>query len=524
MHGHGSSEKAIKYQLIHLHSPTVWADNRGVCAARESRRRHMNTTANTQTATPRRPSQAQRAQMARSPDTPVSPQKRRRTPSPPPPFPPSAGHPSTPKQKRLNGFTSTPQSLAARKAAIAAALKPPSQASNARIKSIADEIAAVSREQQMALSGNRQLSQTQTSPSAPFRKDVQGSQSQPRSDGGSTTAPLPPSPSPAMHHRTPVHGMGLLHSPGSRLPSCQGAQSEAAYSITDEVRQADMEEDEIEDAVWVEIEPDLEDKQIQTDPIEDDEDFDDTSTVGVWNSQASRAAMSSPTSSIPFTLPATRMDVDNDYSGFGASGSTQLQEPGRVLGPSPAPSLPPQTPSSRRTVSSRAYASGENASEADGRGHSTGTLLTPPGSLQQRDHQGAEGRVSSSTSGPGRDSRIHSPLLRGRQTQRQGSGLDLSQSPSPSKESSGGERSQWQMIQDDPVRVQCCPCRVCAEVLTERLFASLAVLLFRVCLRAAYPSAFAGGCACACACAGESFPRTRGCASREFSDSDLVRG
>ena len=460
----------------------------------------MNTMANTQAATPRRPSQAQRAQMARSPDTPISPQKRRRAPSPPPPFPPSAGHPLTPKQRRLNGFASTPESIAQRKAAIAVALKPPSQGSEARIKSIADELAAVAREQQMTHPGNQQPPHTPTASSGSPRKDVQGSQSQSRSDRSSTTAPPPPatSPSPAARNAIPMHGLGLpvLRSSGSRQPSSPGTQSEAAFSITDEVRQADMEDDEIEDAVWVDPEHDLEDKQIQTDPIEDDSDFDEN---GMWSSQPSRAAMSSPASSIPFTLPATRMTVDDDddvYFGSGASASraTQWREPGRVAGSSPA-RPPPQTPSSGRAGSSRAFASGGNASEVNsGARNMTSSLLTPPGSLQ-RDHQHSEDGASSSMSRGDRDTGIIGPLLRG--SQRQGQGLD--ESPSPSPESARRrERSQWQMIQDDPVRAQCVPCRVCAEVLTERLFASLAVLLFRVCLRAVRSSTCGGVYICVC--------------------------
>ncbi|PIL36137.1 hypothetical protein GSI_01797 [Ganoderma sinense ZZ0214-1] len=393
--------------------------------------------------------------MARSPDTPISPQKRRRSVSPPPPFHPSAGNPSTPKQRRLNGFKSTPQSLAARKAAITAALKPPSQGSVARIKSIEDELAAVAREQQIAHSGDRQLHQMPTPPSASSRKDVQGSQSQRHSDGSSTAAPTPPSPSPSSVKQigSPVRRLAVPVLPASlrRAPSSPGIQSEAAYSITDEVRQADMEDDEIEDAVWVDPEPDLEDKQIQTDPIEDDEEFDEN---GMWSSQPSRAAMSSPFSSIPFTLPATGMNTDDDDddvyfgSGASASGLSQLREPGRASGSSPA-SRPPQTPSSRRAGSSRAYASGGNATEFDSGARSmTSSLLTPPGSVL-RDHQHAEDRAPSPTSRRGRDTSIGGPLLRG--SQRQGRGLDGSPSPPHSRSSaSGRERSQWQMIQDDP--------------------------------------------------------------------------
>ena len=191
-----------------------------------------DTTANTQATTPQRPSQAQRAQMARSPDTPISPQKRGRSPSPVPPF--------TPKQRRLNGFTSTPESLAARKAAIAAALKP-SQGSEARLKSIADELATVAREKQMAHPRGRQLPPAQATPSASSHRDVLGSQTQSHSVGGSPAAPPPPSPSPSpmKQNRTVVQGLGLPPS-RPRLPSSQRAQSEAAYSITNEVCRADM--------------------------------------------------------------------------------------------------------------------------------------------------------------------------------------------------------------------------------------------------------------------------------------------
>ncbi|KAI1794084.1 hypothetical protein LXA43DRAFT_157185 [Ganoderma leucocontextum] len=413
----------------------AWADDHSICAARESRRAAMrDMSANTPTATPQRPSQAQRAQMARLPDTPISPQKRRRTPSPPPPFPPSTGNPFTPKQRRLNGTIGTPESLAARNAAIAAALKP-TQGSEARLKSIEEELAAVARQVRMTPSGNRRLPQTHSSPSASSHMDVQGFQTQRHSDGSSTSAPPPPSL--AMQNRTPAHGMGSLHSSRSRLPSSQVTQSQAVYSITDEVREADM-EDEIEDAVWIEHEPNLENKQIQTDPVED-EGFDDACTIDeMWSSQASVA-------SIPFTLPATGVDVD-DYAAFGsgASGPTQLREPGRVSQCSPA-RLPPQTPSSRQAGSSRAYASGGNATEGDGGGSSMSTLLTPPGSLQ-RDHQPAEDGASSSAGRRGRDS-VPCPLLR----ERQGRGLDPSPSPSPSpSKGSCRDRSQWQMIQDDP--------------------------------------------------------------------------
>ncbi|KAM5532832.1 hypothetical protein V8D89_013473 [Ganoderma adspersum] len=196
------------------------------------------------------------------------------------------------------------------------------------------------------------------------------------------------------------------------------------------------------------LDPSLEDKQIQTDPIEDDSDFDEN---GMWSSQPSRAAMSSPASSIPFTLPATRMTVNDDdevYFGSAASASsaTQLREPGRVSGSSPA-HRPPQTPSSRRAGSSHAYASGGNASEVDGGACSvTSSLLTPPESLQ-RDHQHTEDGASLSTSRRGRDTSINGPLHRG--SQRQEQGLDRSPSPSPSS-ALGRERSQWQMIQDDP--------------------------------------------------------------------------
>ena len=79
------------------------------------------------------------------------------------------------------------------------------------------------------------------------------------------------------------------------------------------------------------------------------------------------------------------------------------------------------------------------------------------------------------------------------------------------------------------MRVQCCPCRVCVELLTERF--SLLLWLFCYFAFASVPFAYAvpsalvpaSAVGCVCAYAGEPFPRTRRCTPDEFSDPDLAQ-
>ena len=129
-------------------------------------------------------------------------------------------------------------------------------------------------------------------------------------------------------------------------------------------------------------------------------------------------------------------------------------------------------------------------------------LLTPP-STSQRHYE--------STSQRGRQPRQESP----------------SPSPSPTKgkgrasDSASTSRSQWQIIQDDPVRVQCCLCCMCAEDLMPCLFSSFSILLYALLLCTSgrlNPSTCVG-------VLGKSFPRTRGCATHgcgAYRISDLV--
>ncbi|TBU33849.1 hypothetical protein BD311DRAFT_774322 [Dichomitus squalens] len=459
----------------------VWADDISIRIAREARKQDNVT--GMEAATSHRPSQAGRAQMARSPATPSSTHKRPRTPSPSARSASLVDISGTPKHRRTDGAIpstgtrtrsnspiSTPASRAARNAAIEKALREVQRtASQQPLKSIDQALAAAaSQEKQRTPSGNSPLPpRTNASSSRSSRKELieaalQQAQSSRLSDAGIGSMATPPSPSPSSVSQNPtlVPKIAQPHSSGLGLSLSQATQSDAGYSITDEIQQVDMEdesEDDIEDADMAELELEVEDKAIQTDPVEDDEEGSDEYSVidDFWSSPPPHSVIGFPVSSIPFTLPATGMEVDNDADlGSAVPDSAHLQgserAPERVSWASPAP-FPPQTPSSGRAGSLRPHAFGGNVSEADSGGHGTSMLLTPPGS-SHFDRHSTQGNVSPSTSrrGPGS---VDSPLLHERQYR----GLDSSRSPSPSPTKGEGKsrdlpRSQWQMIQDDPRR------------------------------------------------------------------------
>ncbi|RDX55051.1 hypothetical protein OH76DRAFT_1415108 [Lentinus brumalis] len=354
--------------------------------------------------TPRKPSQARRAQFARSPATPMTPmQKRQRTPSPPPTSPSTDGNPNTPtKLRRIEGGSAsatrtrpttpalTDSQRAARQAEIERGLTEAKK--TARLASIQEALCAVQGSSQAIAPSESSPPSSRTLP--------------PTSPGGSSRAHTSED---ILHHprqRLSDLPRSLFPSSVSHNPTVlrqasgppQSTQSDAGYSITSEIEEAEFD--------------DLEDKAIQTDPVDDEESV----IEDFWSAPPSHSVVGSPVA-----YPSS----PGGLADFGPGTSHEdiyrvpEAEPGRE---SWLPALL-QTPGRGRTA--RVSTSG---------GNEGGMLLTPPGT-SQRDNDSAYQR--------GRHPRQQSPSLSPSLTKGKGREVPRSASASTS-------RSQWQMIQDDP--------------------------------------------------------------------------
>ena len=171
----------------------------------------------------------------------------------------------------------------------------------------------------------------------------------------------------------------------------------------------------------------MEDKGIQTDPVDDDDPIED-----YFETPSPRRLMGSPS-----RYNSTQPDAVEAAFGSGpsrASGSRGPEEAQGRGGHCP-PALPPLTPN--RAGSTHARAHGGN-----GGGGMGGMLLTPPGTSHTGKGSGAAGQHGRHTP----------PLLP----------LEVLEPTTPSAQKDKGREmsrstagpSQWQMIQDDPVRAQ----------------------------------------------------------------------
>lgn len=418
------SQPSFHYRRKHslISRILVWADDRNLLSAMQSRLSASSAGLQSPESTPEHASQARRAQMARSSAEPIL-QKRPRTLSPPPA--PANGAPMTPKHRRIEGSDGTwtrpltpaltPSQRAARHAEIERGLAEAQKL--ARLASIQEALSAVQtqRSSKDTVSSDTPSSNSAHYPAQDFPSEysrlaiieaaLQDSRQQ-RSD-------VLPSPSSAS--RNQALPMALPRPPP---PS----QSDAGYSISSEIEEADLE--------------DMEDKAIQTDPCDDEE------------SILADFLNPSPTASVlglPVVYP-TSLGCRSASAriGSGPSRASVSRVPDSEHGSeswmpaSPGPLLTPE-----RGRSTRARTSGGNVGG--------GMLLTPPGT-SQTDWQPA------SQVGHGPYSRQYgadaaapqSPTLRTK-----GKGRELPRCASASTSLSGG--SQWQMVQDDDlVRVQCC--------------------------------------------------------------------
>ena len=392
-------------------------------------------TSQPQVSTPQRPSQAWRAQTTRSPADPSVLQKRPRTPSPPPTHAIASGRPTTPKQRRIEGESGTrtrtttpaltPSQRAARQAEIERGLAEGKKLS--RIASIQEALSAVKTSSQ-APSGtppSGSLAPPQASPAGSSRIAIIEAALH---DSRHHHSDLPPSPSPS----SASQARALPMAP-SRPP--QSTQSDAGYSISSEIEDAELD--------------DLEDKAIQTDPYDDEE-----SIIEDFFQSAPASALGSP------VVYATALSSASADVGSGSSRPSMSRMPdseperGSWL---PAP--PPLTPGRGRSM--RTSTPG---------GNEGGMLLTPPGTSQTGYRSASEhGRFGGRHGAP--QSPSPSPA--------KGKGREMPRSPSW-----GMGSPQWQMIQDDPVRVQCCVVD-CMRGSDASLCFGRAVLLV-VCFRASY--------------------------------------
>ncbi|RPD74241.1 hypothetical protein L226DRAFT_86772 [Lentinus tigrinus ALCF2SS1-7] len=354
--------------------------------------------------TPQRPSQARRAQFARSPATSIVPmQKRQRTPSPTPMSPSTDGNPATPtKQRRIEGASvdatrtrpTTPALTASQRAARQAEIERglTEAKKTARLASIQEALSAVQGSSQAnAPSGSSPTSSRILPPTS------RGGSSRVRTSEdtiqlpGQQVSDLPRSlfPSPVSHNPT------ILRGP-PRPP--QSSQSDAGYSITSEIEAAEFD--------------DLEDKAIQTDPVDDEESI----IEEFWNTPPAHSVIGSPVA-----YPSSPGKL-GDF-GTGTSHEEMSRVPKAESGRGSWLPAPRQTQGRGRTP--RVSTPG---------GNEGGMLLTPPGT-SQRDYESA-GQW-------GRYPRQQSPSPSPSPTK--GKGREL-----PRSESASTSRSQWQMIQDDP--------------------------------------------------------------------------
>lgn len=370
--------------------------------------------------TPQRPSQARRAQLARSPAIPV---KRQRTPSPPPASPSTDGSAITPsKQRRIEGGATrtrpitpalTASQRAARQAEIERGLTEAKK--TARLASIEEALSAVQGSSQASvpsgspLSGSRALPPTSRGGSSRVHTS-EGTLHHPRQQVSDVPRSLFPS--------SASHNSAILRGPSG---PAQSSQSDAGYSITSELEEAEFD--------------DLEDKAIQTDPIDDEETIIDEFWIAPPSQNIIGSLVAYPSS------PSRLADF-----GPGTSHEDMSREPEAESGHESWLPAPRHSPGRGRTP--RVFTPG---------GNEGGMLLTPPGT-SQRHYESASQR--------GRQPRQESP----------------SPSPSPTKgkgrasDSASTSRSQWQIIQDDPVRVQYSS--------FESMWRSDAALLFLLCYSA----------------------------------------
>ncbi|KAI0703365.1 hypothetical protein C8T65DRAFT_654981 [Cerioporus squamosus] len=379
----------------------IWADDSKLLSAMEA---WLNPTQPSM-ATPRRPSQAQRAQFARSPATPMVPmQKRQRTPSPPPESPSTDGNPVTPtKQRRIEDGSVSATRTRSITPALTASQRAARQAEIERGLTEAKKTARLANIQE-ALSVVQGSSQA----NAPSRGSPSGPRSLvPTSRGGSSLALT--SKGTHQHPRQQLSDLprSLFPSSVSHSPTVlrrasgppQSTQSDAGYSITSEIEEAEFD--------------DLEDKAIQTDPVDHDE---ESIIEDFWTAPPSQSVVGSPVA-YP-SSPGGLADF-----GAGASHEEMYRVPEAEPGRESWLPAPLQTPERGRAA--RVSTSG---------GNEGGMLLTPPGT-SQRDNDSAYLR--------GRHPRQQSPSLSPSPTKGKGREVPRSASASTS-------RSQWQMIQDDP--------------------------------------------------------------------------
>ncbi|KAI0744058.1 hypothetical protein C8Q80DRAFT_876535 [Daedaleopsis nitida] len=381
----------------------IWADDHRLLSAMRS----ISSNARDLGSSPERPSQARRAHMARSPATPISQQKRQRTPSPSHTST-IAGGPMTPKRGRIEGCGGTqtrvatpaltPSQRAARQAEIEKGIKEAKKL--ARLASIEEALAAAAQGP----------SQDKTPSGTPAASSARAPH--PSTSGSSRVEAIEAAPQFSREHRSDVpqssspssaSRSGALPRMPSRPPL--STQSEAGYSISSEIEEADLEE--------------LEDKAVQTDPCDDEESV----MQNFFESPPPRSLMGSP------VVYAGAVGYVHADGGSGSSRSSLFRVPDEERGRGwwmPAP--PPLTPGR-----------GQHMRVSTPGGNEGGVLPTPPGT-SQTDGQSASqiGRPASLQHGV-----AHSPSPS--PTRTKGKGRELPRSVSSSTSS-----PQWQMVPDDP--------------------------------------------------------------------------
>ena len=431
----------MTYRSVTSSLVIAWADDRSIACAMVSRARER-----TGKFTPYIPSQ-ETTRDSTSTLSPTSPRKRQWAPSP---YSATDGNFGIAKQRRLetDEMQTTP-STPVHPQSHAPTPKRTTQSSvagrAARLKSIQEGLEAAQRASQAPESpGKPRPASVQASPSrsAHLRAQIEAALQEHHSQS-SSDVPHSPTPSSRSQKRPTLPPVPLFERPSD-------SQSSVGYSLTDEIEEAEFE--------------DMEDKAIQTDPYDDDEIEED-----FWRSPP-HSAIRTPVL-VSSSLPVDVMDID---FGTGRLPAPEFPEPDEELGRGTSWASAPMPSTPARAVSTNTRVPGGTSG-----GGVQSMLLTPPGSSHTQ---------FKPTSDRGR-SLSHSVR-------------EPSPSPSPQKGKGremartlpSAKASQWQMIQDDPVRIQsrlAIECVRCSDAVSPFLpsFSPLFVKLcvhpcVRACVRA----------------------------------------
>ena len=345
------------------------------------------------------------------PPTPSSAQKRRRVT--PPPLPGSDAGAGTSKQRRLDNTAApaTPFRTPLKNA------KSTEEGKAARLKSIESALqAARGKSPASEASGTptRAGHSVRASPSRSSSIFAQVEAALHNQKAAASDTPPSPSPSPASWSQK-QRTASLPPVPLFRSQRQLSTQSSVGTSITSEVEDADL--------------ADMEEKGIQTDPLnEEDEEYPDDDCPGYEESVIE--GFSPPQSALGSPILASSSTFDDDLVEAelqATFGSGHTGTPGR----------PPSTPTPGRGGPTHTWAPGGN----------DGMLLTPPRSSHTAAHAHMHGTPAAN------DGALDMAPPPTPSPQKAGGGRELARPISSTKaKAKAGPASQWQMIQDDPVR------------------------------------------------------------------------